>query len=100
MTLEAGTTEAEIEASIEKVIGRKRVSVWIIGTTDNLELRHQKHGRPAIWHYWKPDSEQIASNVVAYFKEKGMKVYTDKDAGANKATFVYLTMFSLSEYSV
>ena len=91
MALEAGTKEAEIKASVEKVVGNRRIDVWTIGTTDNLDLRREKHGRPTIWHYWKPDTEKTAKSVEAYFKGKGMKVYSGEGAGKGKATFVYIT---------
>ena len=91
MALEPGTKESEIKAGVEKVVGGRRIDVWTIGTTDNLDLRREKHGRPTIWHYWTPDSEQIAKNVEAYFKTKGMKAYTGEGAGAGKATYVYIT---------
>ncbi len=91
MALEAGTKEAEIKASVEKVVGGRRIDVWTIGTTDNLDLRREKHGRPTIWHYWKPDTEKTAKSVEAYFKGKGMKVYTGEGAGVGKATYVYIT---------
>lgn len=91
MALEAGTKEAEIKAGIEKVLGNRRIDVWTIGTTANLDLRRERHGRPTIWHYWKPDTEQTAKNVEAHFKAKGMKGYTGQDESAGKATFVYIT---------
>lgn len=91
MALEAGTKEAEIKAGIEKILGNRRIDVWTIGTTDNVDLRREKHGRPTIWHYWKPESEQVAKNVEAFFKGKGMKSYTGEGAGQGKATFIYMT---------
>ena len=91
MALEAGTKEAEIKASIEKVVGGRRIEVWTVGTTDNLDLRREAHGRPTIWHYWKPDTEKTATSVAAYFKGKGMKVFTGEGAGKGKATYVYIT---------
>ena len=91
MALEAGTKEAEIKASAEKIVGGRRIEVWTVGTTDNVDLRREAHGRPTIWHYWKPDTEKTAKSVEAYFKGKGMKVYKGEGAGKGKATFVYIT---------
>lgn len=91
MALEAGTTESEIKDGVEKVLGGRRIDVWAIGTTDNLDIRRERHGRPTIWHYWIPDTEQTAKNVEAYFKDKGMKGYTGEDESAGKATYVYIT---------
>lgn len=91
MAFEKEKTEADIIAAAEKIIGNRRIDVWTVGTTDNQELRREKHGRPTIWHYWQPDSEQTAKNVEAYLKGKGMKAYTGEGAGEGKATFVYIT---------
>jgi hypothetical protein len=90
MALEAGTTEAEIKASAEKIVGGKRIDVWTVGTTGNLDIRRERHGRPSIWHYWKSESEQTSKIVEAYFKAKGMKGYTGADAATDKATYVYI----------
>lgn len=90
MALEAGSKEAEIKASAEKIVGGKRIDVWTVGTTGNLDIRRERHGRPTIWHYWKPESEQVAKNVETYFKGKGMKGYTGDDAKTDKATYVYI----------
>ena len=89
MALEQGTNESEIKAGIEKIVGGKRINVWTIGTTDNVDLRREAHGRPTIWHYWHADSEYIAKNVEFYFKSKGMKGY-DGPSGEN-APNVYIT---------
>lgn len=91
MAFETGKTEAEIKAGVEKIVGNRRIEVWTAGTTDNVDLRREKHGRPTIWHYWQPDSEQTAKNLEAYFKGKGMKAYTGEGAGQGKATFFYIT---------
>ena len=91
MALEKETKEAEIKASAEKIVGGRRIEVWTVGTTDNVDLRREAHGRPTIWHYWKPDSEKTAKAVETYFKGKGMKTYTGEGAGKGKATFVYIT---------
>ena len=89
MALEAGTKEAEIKASIEKIVAGRRLDVWTVGVTDNVDLRREAHGRPTIWHYWHAESEQIAKNVETYFKSKGMKGYTGS-SGEN-AHNVYIT---------
>lgn len=91
MALEPGTKGAEIKASAEKIVGGRRIEVWTVGTTDNVDLRREAHGRPTIWHYWKPDSEKTAKAVETYFKGKGMKAFTGEGAGKGKATFVYIT---------
>ncbi|MBI2851026.1 MAG: hypothetical protein HYX80_08330 [Chloroflexi bacterium] len=75
MALETGTKEGEIKAAIEKIVGGRRINVWTVGVTDNVDLRREAHGRPTIWHYWHAESEQIAKNVEAYFKAQGMKGY-------------------------
>ena len=90
MALEQGTTEAEIKASAEKIVGGKRIDVWTVGTTGNLDVRRERHGRPTIWHYWKSQSEDVSKNVAAYLQSKGMKTYTGDDAKTDKATFVYI----------
>ena len=89
MALEKGTTETEIKASIEKIVAGRRLDVWTVGVTDNVDLRREAHGRPTIWHYWHADSEPIAKNVETYFKAKGMKGYTGS-SGEN-AHNVYIT---------
>ena len=89
MALEAGTKEAEIKAGIEKIVAGRRINVWTIGTTDNVDLRREAHCRPTIWHYWHADSEKIAKNVEAYFKSKGMKGCSG--ASGENAHNVYVT---------
>ena len=89
MALEQGTTEAEITAGIEKIIAGRRINVWTIGTTDNIDLRREAHGRPTIWHYWHAESEATAKKVEAAFKAKGMKGYSGT-SGEN-AHNVYIT---------
>jgi hypothetical protein len=89
MALEQGTTEAEIKSGIEKIVGGRRINVWTIGTTDNIDLRREAHGRPTIWHYWHADSEQVAKNVEKHFRDQGMKGY-DGASGEN-AHNVYIT---------
>ena len=91
MAFEKEKKEAEIKAAAEKIIGTRRINVWTVGTTDNVDLRREAHGRPTIWHYWQPESEAIAKSVESYFKEKGMKTFTGEGAGKGKATFVYIT---------
>jgi hypothetical protein len=91
MALEKGKTEAEIKAGAEKVVGSRRIDVWTVGWTDNLDIRREKHGRPTIWHYWEPDSEKTAKAVAAYLKGKGMKEYKGEGAGEGKAKYVYIT---------
>ncbi len=76
MALEQGTKEAEIKAAIDKIVGGRRINVWTVGVTDNVDLRRETHGRPTIWHYWHAESEQIAKNVEAFFKAHGMKGYS------------------------
>ena len=89
MALEQGTTEAQIKAGIEKIVGDRRINVWTIGTTDNIELRREAHGRPTIWHYWHADSEKIAKSVEKIFRDKGMKGFTG--ASGENAHNVYIT---------
>ncbi len=76
MALEQGTTEAEIRAGIDKIVGGRRINVWTIGTTENIDLRREAHGRPTIWHYWHAENEQTAKTVEKYFRDKGMKGYS------------------------
>jgi hypothetical protein len=89
MALETGTKEAEITAAIEKIVGGRRINVWTIGTTDNIELRREAHGRPTIWHYWHADTEAIAKKVEKHFRDLGMKGFTGT-SGEN-AHNVYIT---------
>jgi len=89
MALEKETTEADIKAAIEKIVGDRRINVWTVGTTDNIDLRREAHGRPTIWHYWHADNEQIAKNVEEYFKGKGMKGFAG--ATGENAHNVYIT---------
>ncbi len=88
MALEPQTKEADIKAAAEKLVGNRRINVWTVGVTDNVDLRREAHGRPTIWHYWKPESEQAAKNVETYLKGKGMKGYTGAADGAHN---VYIT---------
>ena len=76
MALEKETKEADIKAAIDKIIGGRRINVWTVGVTDNVDLRREALGRPTIWHVWHVESEQVAKNVEAHFKAKGMKGYT------------------------
>lgn len=89
MALEKETKEADIKKAIEKIVGDRRVNVWTIGVTDNVELRREAHGRPTIWHYWHAENEKTAKNVEAYFKGKGMKGYSG--ATGEAAHNVYIT---------
>jgi hypothetical protein len=89
MALEKETKEAEINAAIEKIVAGKRINVWTVGVTDNVDLRREAHGRPTIWHYWHADSEAIAKNVEKAWKAKGMKGYTGTTGEA--AHNVYIT---------
>ncbi|MBI2851177.1 MAG: hypothetical protein HYX80_09125 [Chloroflexi bacterium] len=89
MALEAGTKEAEIKAAIEKIVGGRRINVWTVGVTDNVDLRREAHGRPTIWHYWHAESEQVAKNVESHFKAQGMKGYSG--ASGENAHNVYIT---------
>lgn len=82
------TKEADIKAAIEK-IASKRINVWTIGVTDNIDLRREAHGRPTIWYYWHAESEQAAKNLEAHFKGLGMKGYSGT-TGEN-AHNVYIT---------
>ncbi len=88
MALEPQTKEADIKAAAEKLVGNRRINVWTVGVTDNIDLRREAHGRPTIWHYWKPESEQVSKNVEAYLKGKGMKTYSGAADGAKN---VYIT---------
>jgi len=81
MAFEPEKTETEIKAAVEKIVGGKRYEVWTIGIADNLDLRREEHGRPTIWHYWTPESEQVAKNVDAHFKAQGMIGYTGSGVG-------------------
>mgnify|MGYP001568435429 CR=1 FL=1 len=89
MALETGTKEAEIKAGIEKIVGGKRINVWTIGVTDNVDLRREAHGRPTIWHYLHAENEATAKKMEAYFKGQGMKGYNGP-SGEN-AHNVYIT---------
>lgn len=89
MALEKETKEADIKKAIEKIVGDRRINVWTVGVTDNVDLRREAHGRPTIWHYWHAENEKVAKNVEAHFKSKGMKGYTGS-TGEN-AHNVYIT---------
>jgi len=80
MAFETEKTESDIKAAIEKLAG-SRLEVWTIGITDNVDLRREEHGRPTIWHYWTPESEEVAKNMEAHFKGQGMKGYSGEGTG-------------------
>jgi|GEM_PF-2051542 len=89
MALEKETKEADIKKAVEKIVGDRRINVWTVGVTDNVDLRREAHGRPTIWHYWHAESEQVAKNVETYFKGKGMKTFAG--ATGENAHNVYIT---------
>ena len=89
MALEKETKEADIKKAVEKIVGERRINVWTVGTTDNVDLRREAHGRPTIWHYWHAASEQVAKKVEADFRAKGMKSYAG--ASGENTHNVYIT---------
>lgn len=78
-------TEAGIKAAIEQRVSD--YSVWTIGVTDDHARRKREHGNPQTWYTWNGDTEQIARNVEAHFKGKGMKGGT---GGLGSADYVYI----------
>jgi len=89
MALEKETKEADIKKAVEKIVGDRRINVWTVGTTDNVDLRREAHGRPTIWHYWHAEDEKTAKNVETYFIGKGMKKFSG--ATGENAHNVYIT---------
>ncbi|MEE8413374.1 MAG: hypothetical protein V3R96_02370 [Dehalococcoidales bacterium] len=81
MAFETEKTESDIKAAVEKITKGQRYEVWTVGIADNVDLRREEHGRPTIWHYWTPESEEAAKNVEAYCKAQGMQGYTGTDTG-------------------
>ncbi|MFC1954686.1 hypothetical protein ACFLVZ_02550 [Chloroflexota bacterium] len=81
MAFESEKTESAIKAAIEKITKGQRYEVWTVGITDNVDLRREEHGRPTIWHYWTPESEEVAKNVEAYCVAKGIEAYTGTGTG-------------------
>ncbi len=80
MAFETEKTEADIVAAAEKIAG-SRFEVWTVGIADNVDLRREEHGRPTMWHYWTPESDEVANKVEAYLKAKGMQGYSGTDTG-------------------
>ncbi|MEE8413760.1 MAG: hypothetical protein V3R96_04345 [Dehalococcoidales bacterium] len=89
MALEQGTTESEIKAGIEKILAGKRLEVWTVGVTENVDLRREAHGRPTIWHFWHAENEQTAKNIETHFKAQGMKGF--EGSTGESAHNVYIT---------
>ena len=81
MAFEQEKSEADIVAAADKITKGQRYEVWTVGTTDNVVLRREEHGRPTIWHYWTPESEDVANKAAEALKGKGMKAYSGEGAG-------------------
>lgn len=88
MALEPEKTESEIKAAVEKIVAGKRIEVWSVGVTANVDLRREAHGRPTVWHFWQAENEQTAANIEAHFKAQGMKGFA---GDAETASNVYIT---------
>ncbi|MAE11373.1 MAG: hypothetical protein QGI51_07155 [Dehalococcoidales bacterium] len=80
MAFETQKTEAEIVAAAEKIAG-SRMEVWTVGVADNVDLRREEHGRPTMWHFWTPESDDVANAVMEQLKAKGMQGYSGTDTG-------------------